>query len=107
MLNLRFWLSEQGLSVRELASGLDVPLPTVEDWVYRGAAPSPHYAELLIDFVSATCAHHGVIEAANGPLSEGICQRCGEEREFSNSADTATTWWPIRSTATESASNES
>ena len=78
MLNLRFWLRDQGLSVRELASNLDVPLPTVEDWAYRGAAPSEHNAELLHDFISATCAHHWVIEAANGPVSEGVCQRCGK-----------------------------
>ena len=56
MLNLRFWLGEQGMKVRELALELDVPLPTVEDWVYRGAAPSQHNAELLHDFISATCS---------------------------------------------------
>ena len=82
MLNLRFWLREQGLSVRELSSGLDVPLPTVEDCVYRGAAPSQHNAELLNDFIIATCTHHWVIAAANGPVSEGVCQRCGEARAF-------------------------
>ena len=97
MLNLRFWIKEQGMKVRELACNLEVPLPTVEDWVYRGAAPSPHYAELLIDFVSAKCKHHWVIEAANGPLSEGVCQRCGEARGFRNSAEFATPWLPMRS----------
>ena len=106
MLNLRFWLREQELSVRELASILDVPLTTVEDWVYRGAAPSQHNAELLHEFISAHCADHWLIEAANGPLSEGVCQRCGEARGFSNSAEYATPWYPARSgssgdTATE------
>ena len=86
MLNLRFWLDQQGLSVRELANDLDVP-PTVEDWVYRGAAPSQHNAEILNDFISATCAHHWVIEAANGPMSEGVCQGCGEASGFRNSTD--------------------
>ena len=89
MLNLRVWLREQGLSVKELASNLDVPLPTVEHWVYRGTAPSQHNAERLNDFISATCTHHWVIEAASGPLSVGMCQRCGEEREFQNSAEPA------------------
>ncbi len=87
MLNLRFWLSEQRLSVRELASSLDVPLPTVEDWVYRGTAPSQQNAALLDDFITATCTHHWVIAAANGPVSEGMCNRCGEERGFTNSAE--------------------
>ncbi len=99
MLNLRFWLREQGLSVRELASNLDVPLPTVEDWVYRGAVPSQYNAEMLCEFVSATCTHYWVIEAANGPVSEGVCQRCGGERGFRNSAE-ATPWNPVRSGST-------
>ena len=97
MLNLKFWLSEQGMKVRELALELDVPLATVEDWVYRGAVPSELNAELLHEFISATCKHHWLIAAANGPVSEGVCQRCGEEREFSNSAETATPWSPMRS----------
>lgn len=96
MLNLRFWLSEHGLTVRELASDLDVPLPTVEDWVYRGRAPSQPNAEMLNDFIIANCTHHWVIEPANGPLSEGVCQRCGNERGFRNSAE-ATPWYPARS----------
>ena len=92
MLKLKVWLREQGLSVRELASDLDVPLPTVEDWVYRGTAPSQHNAEMLNDFISVTCMHHWVIDTPNGPLSEGVCQRCGEKREFKNSADVGTPW---------------
>ena len=52
MQNLRFWLRDQGLSVRELASSLDVPLTTVEDWVYRGAAPSPINMTKLAEFIS-------------------------------------------------------
>ena len=92
MLNLKFWLDQQGLSVRELASKLDVPLLTVEDWVDRGAVPSPRNTTLLAEFITAECKHHWVIEAANGPLSEGVCQRCGEERGFRNSADTMAPW---------------
>ena len=89
MLTLRCWLSEHGLRVRALASGLDVPLTTVEDWVYRGAMPSATNATKLAEFIRATCTHHWVIAAANGPMSEGLCQRCGEEREFANSAEVA------------------
>ena len=100
MLNLKFWLNEQELTVRELASNLGVPLATVEDWVYRGAAPSQRNAELLNEFIRAVCTHHWAIEAANGPLSEGACQRCGEERRFSNSTEFATPWYPANSRAT-------
>ncbi len=32
------------------------------------------------------CHHHWIIEAPEGPTSEGVCRLCGEEREFSNSA---------------------
>ncbi|MCH8282764.1 MAG: hypothetical protein J4N89_07210 [Chloroflexi bacterium] len=31
------------------------------------------------------CRHHWIIEAANGPISQGECQNCHEIREFSNS----------------------
>ena len=92
MLNLRFWLTEQGLSVRELAGYLNVPRTTVEDWVYRGAVPSPRNTTRLAEFIMAECKHYWVIEAANGPVSAGVCQRCGEERGFRNSADTMTPW---------------
>ena len=30
------------------------------------------------------CAHHWVIEPANGPVSQGVCQVCGEVRGFKN-----------------------
>jgi hypothetical protein len=33
-----------------------------------------------------TCQHHWVIETPRGAMSEGRCKRCGEEREFRNSA---------------------
>jgi ribosomal protein S27E len=33
------------------------------------------------------CAHHWVIETATGPVSQGKCQLCGEEREFNNSME--------------------
>lgn len=32
-----------------------------------------------------TCCHHWVIEAANGPISWGVCQICHEGKEFQNS----------------------
>ena len=31
-----------------------------------------------------TCRHHWIIQSATGPVSEGVCQVCGEVREFSN-----------------------
>ena len=34
--------------------------------------------------VPATCAHHWVIQPANGPESQGECQRCGAVRRFKN-----------------------
>lgn len=30
------------------------------------------------------CSHHWIIEVALGPLSKGICKRCGEEQLFRN-----------------------
>jgi len=30
------------------------------------------------------CVHYWMIATADGPLSHGQCQHCGEEREFTN-----------------------
>lgn len=92
MFELKTWLKERELSAKELSELLEVPLPTVEGWVYRGAQPNPENLDILNNFIAAACAHHWVIESSNGPLSEGLCQRCGESREFSNSVDSPS--WP-------------
>ena len=31
------------------------------------------------------CRHHWVIESPHGATSEGVCKKCGDTREFSNS----------------------
>ena len=90
-MDLKSRLGEQGVGVRELAVQLDLPLRTVEDWVYRGVVPSPVNMERLNKFMA--CKHHWVIDRPKGPLSVGVCQRCGERREFRNSADSPS--WPI------------
>ncbi len=33
-----------------------------------------------------TCQHHWLIETPRGAMSRGRCKRCGEERDFRNSA---------------------
>lgn len=75
--------------MRELALQLHLPRKTVEDWVYRGAIPSPVN---MVRLNNIMCTHHWVIESANGPLSEGVCQRCGEKRELKNSGDVKAPW---------------
>ena len=30
------------------------------------------------------CRHHWVIQPATGPVSQGICQSCGDVRDFKN-----------------------
>jgi len=35
------------------------------------------------------CIHHWVIQPANGPVSNGACQICGENREFENYVESA------------------
>ena len=93
MLDLKTWLREQGLGARELARLLEVPPTTVEDWVYKGVVPKAQNLDALNNFIAAACAHHWVIERPDGPLSDGVCQQCGECREFSNSVDSPS--WPI------------
>ncbi len=96
MMDLMLWLRQQGLSVRELAAGLEQPLKTVEDWAYRGVQPSPANGVILEDFMRLTmCTHHWVIDAADGHTSRGVCKLCHAEREFENS-QLATNWGRTR-----------
>ena len=92
-MDLRTWLDDQGLSVRELALELDVPLKTAQDWVYRGVASSGENAAKTTEYIVANCAHHWVIEAPNGPVSQGVCKRCGDGRGVDNSMY-GTAWKP-------------
>lgn len=43
------------------------------------AAPVPAARRMKHD-----CCHHWIIDVAIGPLSKGVCQRCGEEQLFRN-----------------------
>jgi hypothetical protein len=43
-------------------------------------------AEATTVVEEATCQHHWLIETPQGSLSHGRCKRCGEERQFRNSA---------------------
>ena len=36
------------------------------------------------------CCHHWSIQPATGPVSQGVCQVCGEIREFKNYVEAAT-----------------
>jgi hypothetical protein len=56
----------------------------------------------------STCCHHWVIQPADGPVSIGLCQVCGETREFKNYVESAT-WGDSRITnkASSSSSMES
>ena len=87
MVDLKPWLAVNGLTVRHFALELDVPLKTAQDWVYRGVVPSTTNQDKLTEYVHAHCAHHWVIAVPDGPFSEGVCQRCGQVREFKNSAE--------------------
>ena len=87
MVDLKPWLREQGLSVRELAVQLEVAPKDGRRLGLQRGGPSRRNAERLNDFVASNCAHHWMIEPPNGPLSDGVCQRCGEKREFMNSAE--------------------
>ena len=44
---------------------------------------------------SVVCRHHWLIQAADGPTSDGVCRICGETREFNNYVETAT-WGDTR-----------
>ena len=92
-MDLKSWLQDQGLTVRELALELEVPLKTAQDWVYRGVAPSAGNQAMLSEYIYSNCAHHWVIAVPDGPTSEGVCRRCGQQREFMNSVDYVPPWF--------------
>ncbi len=89
-MNVKLLLQQQRLSVRQLAIELEVPLKTVQDWVYRGVVPSAANQEKLDEFLA--CTHHWVIATPDGPVSTGRCRLCGGEREFRNSIETWGGW---------------
>ena len=89
-MSLKLLLLQQGLSVRQLASELEVPLKTVQDWVYRDVVPSPANQEKLDEVVS--CTHHWIIETPDGPVSIGRCKLCRKVREFTHSVETSGGW---------------
>lgn len=41
MFELKTWMKELELSAKEMSQLLEVPLSTVEGWVYKGAVPKP------------------------------------------------------------------
>ena len=42
------------------------------------------YIRHLADRSPLSCRHHWNIQPAEGPLSAGVCQACGAQREFKN-----------------------
>ena len=70
-------------------------------------------AEIEDSAAGPVCRHHWVIQPADGPVSNGACQICGETREFKNYVESAT-WGDSRiasknsaaSTAVESTSDD-
>ncbi len=49
-----------------------------------------HEIEIQSALAAAVCRHHWVIQPADGPVSNGSCQVCGEIREFKNYVESAT-----------------
>ena len=52
-------------------------------------ASTPEIEDNAVASVSE-CRHHWVIQPADGPVSNGACQICGENREFKNYVESAT-----------------
>ena len=53
--------------------------------------------------VVEVCRHHWVIQPADGPVSNGSCKICGENRKFKNYVESAT--WGDSRIASKNASN--
>ncbi len=46
----------------------------------------PRAVETVETLEQPVCQHHWLIESPQGTMSKGRCKRCGEEKEFRNSA---------------------
>jgi hypothetical protein len=55
-----------------------------------------------IEKEEAACKHYWVIQAATGPVSPGVCQSCGETRDFKNYVE-ASTWGEDKSASRKAA----
>lgn len=66
--------------------------------VQRTSAAHTPEIENTGDATTPRCCHHWVIQPADGPVSNGSCQVCGETREFKNYVESAT-WGDSRRTA--------
>ncbi len=53
--------------------------------------------------VDDQCVHHWTIETSQGPMSKGVCQLCGEQREFHNSPEASWAEQARRSRAAKAA----
>ncbi|NQW22686.1 MAG: hypothetical protein HQ475_04485 [SAR202 cluster bacterium] len=62
----------------------------------RTIATTPE-VEITAEATAEVCRHHWVIQPADGPVSNGLCQVCGETREFKNYVESAT-WGDSRTT---------
>jgi len=51
-------------------------------------APTPELGNTKADV--EVCRHHWLIQPADGPVSNGSCQICGENRKFKNYVESAT-----------------
>jgi hypothetical protein len=50
------------------------------------------------------CRHYWVIQPADGTISPGVCQNCGESREFKNYVE-ASTWGDDKTAASRPAAD--
>ena len=63
---------------------------------HTAIAPAPE-VENNAAATTTVCRHHWVIQPADGPVSNGSCQICGETREFKNYVESAS-WGDSRIT---------
>ena len=51
------------------------------------AALKEKQKKAVVEIQPGGCQHHWAIETPAGSTSKGLCRRCGEERDFRNSAE--------------------
>lgn len=56
--------------------------------ITKNTTPRKRTKKIQEPEVDAACVHHWMIDPSYGPVSDGKCKKCGEDRRFYNSIQT-------------------
>ncbi len=94
MTSKTLWLRKEKIILQFKTSGGLIRLKSMA--VPQGAGMVTEDRPIAENLEGSECCHHWVIEATEGPLNEGICQKCGEAKKLTNYIERDTRNEPAR-----------